>query len=472
MNYYQGNGMQRHDSEPLFGDDVYQLLRDDSLLLRTGSNNFAALIEPAEPPVSREQEQNDTGHFQQIPQQQQQQHMPLTQSTTSDQVLVVNNTENMFYQVSTSQQQQQSQGQQTSSGQREEQQQLEQIDIPWSTVDDNDAITLPTSHGQISQQEQFLLPMNNIYLPDTSTPPQRVPSLKPWPGRYEFAISIPTDNKDRNKWCFSELQKKLYMCPTVAVPVNVMLKEWVEASVIITPVFNDSRFRMEPVMRCYNCKSTQASEPELAEHIVQVEGEGCEYGIALERAIPPPPGETASTMLIKLMCLTSCVGGPNRRLFGLILTLKSNNTGEEIGKNPEVTADEMLEEEHASEEEEEGAAVSEEHNLSHSDIKGAMECAEKMKSFLSRDNDDDRYEVFQNRLVQAMEPYIKVYHDNINASHQQSITDFFTRNPPQPAQASDSDSEVDFEGFVREALTTVSDSDDDSPSNGDSPEGQ
>ncbi|KAG7167679.1 Tigger transposable element-derived protein 1-like 70 [Homarus americanus] len=144
----------------------------------------------------------------------------------------------------------------------------------------------------------------------------------------------------------------------------------------------------------------------------------------------------------------------------------------EVIRNPEVTADEMLEEEHVSEEEEEGAAVSEEHNLSHSDIKGAMECAEKMKSFLSRDNDDDRYEVFHNRLVQAMEPYIKVYHDNINASRQQSITDFFTRNPPQPAQASDSDSEVDFEGFVREALTTVSDSDDDSPSNGDSPEGQ
>ncbi|KAG7170882.1 Jerky protein-like 18 [Homarus americanus] len=48
--------------------------------------------------------------------------------------------------------------------------------------------------------------------------------------------------------------------------------------------------------------------------------------------------------------------------------------------------------------------------------------------------------------------------------------DFFARNPPQPAQASDSDrgrdSEDDFEGFVREALTSVDDSD------GDSPEGQ
>ncbi|KAG7166503.1 Jerky protein-like 36 [Homarus americanus] len=43
------------------------------------------------------------------------------------------------------------------------------------------------------------------------------------------------------------------------------------------------------------------------------------------------------------------------------------------------------------------------------------------------------------------------------------ITDFFARYPPQPAQVSDSDSDGDFEGFVREALTSVVDSDSDSP---------
>ncbi|KAG7166478.1 Jerky protein-like 31 [Homarus americanus] len=93
---------------------------------------------------------------------------------------------------------------------------------------------------------------------------------------------------------------------------------------------------------------------------------------------------------------------------------------------------------------------------------------EKLKLFHSNDHDDDRYEVFHTRLVQAMEPYIKVYQDNINTSRQKSITEFFARNPPQPARASESD----FEGFVREALTTITDSDGDAPSNGDSPEGQ
>ncbi|KAG7154274.1 putative Tigger transposable element-derived protein 1-like 239 [Homarus americanus] len=120
----------------------------------------------------------------------------------------------------------------------------------------------------------------------------------------------------------------------------------------------------------------------------------------------------------------------------------------EVIRDPEMTADEMLEDDNVSEEE------------------------EKLKLFLSNDPDDDLYEVFHTRLVQAMEPYIKVYQDNINTSRQKSISEFFARNPPQPARASDSDSESDFEGFVREALTTMTDSDGDAPSNGDSPEGQ
>ncbi|KAG7172861.1 Jerky protein-like 33 [Homarus americanus] len=118
----------------------------------------------------------------------------------------------------------------------------------------------------------------------------------------------------------------------------------------------------------------------------------------------------------------------------------------EVVRDPEMTADKMLEDDNVSEEE------------------------EKLKLFLSNDPDDDRYEVFHTRLVQAMEPYIKVYQDNINTSCQKSITEFFARNAPQPARASDSDSESDFEGFVREALTTITDSD--APSNGDSLDGQ
>ncbi|KAG7176914.1 Tigger transposable element-derived protein 1-like 101 [Homarus americanus] len=121
----------------------------------------------------------------------------------------------------------------------------------------------------------------------------------------------------------------------------------------------------------------------------------------------------------------------------------------EVKRDPEVTADEMLEDDCVSEETG-GASSREEHKLTHGNVKDAIECAEKLKLILSNDPDHNHYEVFH----------------NINTSHRRNITDFFACNPPQPAHASDSDSDGDFEGFVREALTTMVDSD------GDSPEGQ
>ncbi|KAG7176727.1 Tigger transposable element-derived protein 1-like 59 [Homarus americanus] len=139
----------------------------------------------------------------------------------------------------------------------------------------------------------------------------------------------------------------------------------------------------------------------------------------------------------------------------------------EVIRDPDVTADEMVDDDDVSEEAG-GASPRKEHKLLQGNVRGAIECVEKLKLLLSDDPDDNRYEVFNTQLLQAMEPYIKVYHDNINTSRQQSIAEFFARKPPKPAQASDSDrdSDGDFEGFVREALTSVDDSD------GDSPEGQ
>ena len=38
--------------------------------------------------------------------------------------------------------------------------------------------------------------------PETSTSAAfHIPSLVPWPGNFDFNISVPTDNKDRNRVC-------------------------------------------------------------------------------------------------------------------------------------------------------------------------------------------------------------------------------------------------------------------------------
>ncbi|KAG7171110.1 Tigger transposable element-derived protein 1-like 80 [Homarus americanus] len=130
----------------------------------------------------------------------------------------------------------------------------------------------------------------------------------------------------------------------------------------------------------------------------------------------------------------------------------------EVIRDPDVTTDQMVDDDDVSEEAG-GASSQEERQLSHSNV--------RVKLLLSDDPDANRYEIFTTQLLQTMEPYIKVYHDNINTSRQQSITEFFSCNPPQPAQASDSDrgrdSDDDFEGFVREALVNVDDNDEDSP---------
>lgn len=61
------------------------------------------------------------------------------------------------------------------------------------------------------------------------------------------------------QWCYSQTLQKLYVCPNVAVPVNVMLNDWnVNSSIFITPVYKDSRHRVLPVHRCYNCKIGQS----------------------------------------------------------------------------------------------------------------------------------------------------------------------------------------------------------------------
>ena len=63
----------------------------------------------------------------------------------------------------------------------------------------------------------------------------------------------------------------------------------------------------------------------------------CTYEFNLNRyqvKVPftvPQMGEYASKIIVKVMCLQTCMGGPNQRPFVLVFTLKNKN-GEEIGR--------------------------------------------------------------------------------------------------------------------------------------------
>ncbi|XP_050728670.1 cellular tumor antigen p53-like isoform X2 [Eriocheir sinensis] len=326
MNYFPYNqdsamNENQQDSEPLLDDADYQLLRSDSFLNRLGSNNFASLIEAPAAPIPENdvaQQQPQPLHHHQPPhhppQQQQQLEMQLLHDADIIDPLFIDSSLLAVPQSNLHLDPNESWSQvETIQSETDSLSSLLNHEAPVAIVDGSSSIS---------------------YLPD-STPTQVVPSLQAWPGQYDFQISLPIENKDRNKWCFSTEQNKLYLCPHVAVPINIQLLQFIDASITITPVFRDSRHRVQPVVPCFNCKSKINNDTK--DHLVMVEGQECDYKMVNDRFVvsvplhPPPPGEAASTLLLLLNCLTSCVGGPNRRPFCLVFTLH-DNTGAVIGR--------------------------------------------------------------------------------------------------------------------------------------------
>nr|AZM65484.1 P53 protein [Portunus trituberculatus] len=318
--HHQGNAMNENqqESEPLLDDDDYELLRCDSLLARVGSNNFASLLENSVPPTTENEELKHTEM--QPPLQHQPQFHPQQQDATDIQ-FIINDTlsmENGIVLPSNEVQWDQAEN--------------------WLKLDYDVTLDTTTQGNQLLQCDTPVVPSDanshTSVMPDSS-PNSHVPSLKNWPGEHDFKISLPTGNKDRNKWCYSMMQNKLYLCPLIAVPIHVKLKQWFHASITITPVFKESRHRVDAVMPCFNCKSKVNDD--VADHLVMIEGQECEYKQVNERyvvSVPlhhPPPGEITSTLLVKLSCLQSCIGGPNRRPFCLVFTLH-DSSGTVVGR--------------------------------------------------------------------------------------------------------------------------------------------
>uniref|UniRef100_A0A0P4WEW8 p53 DNA-binding domain-containing protein n=1 Tax=Scylla olivacea TaxID=85551 RepID=A0A0P4WEW8_SCYOL len=305
---------ENQESEPLLDDDDYALLRCDSLLARVDSNNFASLLDNSTPPIVENEELNP----QEIPPPPQDQ--PQTQQQeAADIQLIINSALSMETGIL--------QSSELSWDHTENWQNLEDVTLD-TTTQGTQVLQCDTPVGPCDGNS------HTSFIPDSS-PNSHVPSLQSWPGQYEFKISLPIGNKDRNKWCYSMLQNKVYLCPLIAVPIHVKLLQWFDASITITPVFKESRHRVEAVMPCFNCKNKVNSD--VADHLVMVEGQECMYKQVNERYVvsvplhPPPPGEVTSTLLVKLSCLQSCIGGPNRRPFCLVFTLH-DSSGNVVGR--------------------------------------------------------------------------------------------------------------------------------------------
>ncbi|CAL4073775.1 unnamed protein product [Meganyctiphanes norvegica] len=328
------NAMERSNTEPLLAEDEFtELIRDNSLLNRTGSGIFSQLLAESPQPLHVQMTQQDHQYAQVIPYVEVQNDQCETQS------------HQIHLQQQTQQQPSTPQPQLLQEQQEETlfpQDQLLQISPSvWDNLGENlEDSGLTVSLGPSSEislvNNDFVTVSEGLTFPGHNT--NTTPSIMNWPGRYAFQISMPTDNKERNKWCYSSSKSKLYVCPNISVPINVSVNDWIsDGSITITPIYERSKDIMEPVSRCFNCKNIPMCEASLVDHVVQVDGEAGRYEIIGERhqvSVPlqsPQMGELTSTILVKVMCLTSCVGGPNRRPFILRFTLK-NKDGEELGR--------------------------------------------------------------------------------------------------------------------------------------------
>ncbi|XP_047738822.1 uncharacterized protein LOC108683328 isoform X2 [Hyalella azteca] len=197
---------------------------------------------------------------------------------------------------------------------------------------DPSSTNLPVMSNFDPQPEPSIANVKKEGLP--RSPSIDVMHLNDWPGDFEFSIRPPADLNNTRKWCYNEGTKRLYCQPNVAIEVHVTVNNWQAlvasgATVRLCAVFTDPHHRTRPVKRCdLHCqKDTNPNR----EHLIQVDSSHAVYGYVGERQVvsvplhAPPPGLDHLTLLVKSTCMTSCLGGPNRRPFAVLFSCMIEN---------------------------------------------------------------------------------------------------------------------------------------------------
>ncbi|KAK4322992.1 hypothetical protein Pmani_006287 [Petrolisthes manimaculis] len=174
-----------------------------------------------------------------------------------------------------------------------------------------------------------------------------VPTLTDSKGEYGFTVLV--EEKERTTkspmWLMSLVTNKLYTNINKAVPFEVHLgnppADRSQLQVRIVPVFSSPQFLRTNVTRCPNHSApndpTNHDFP-YPEYVVRADHPLADYvqgaNGRLAVVVPLDPlqdGPDYTPILLRFMCLGSCVGGINRRPIAIILTLE-NNQGECLGR--------------------------------------------------------------------------------------------------------------------------------------------
>ncbi|XP_064092037.1 cellular tumor antigen p53-like isoform X9 [Macrobrachium nipponense] len=220
---------------------------------------------------------------------------------------------------------------------------VSEISVPLYAVPQSTAVVIP-------QQQQTFTAAKTGGVVD-------VPALTDMEGDYGFSVTI--EEKERTTkspmWLMSSVTNKLYTNINKAVPFEIQLRKKVPSDksfyIRAVAVFSSAQFLRTNVTRCPN----HASTADMTNHVKvngMVVSTGFPYPTHVVRADHPEAkyeesltgrlsvvvpldklvdGSDFTPILLRFMCLGSCVGGINRRPIAIILTLE-NGLGQVFGR--------------------------------------------------------------------------------------------------------------------------------------------
>ncbi|CAJ1086192.1 cellular tumor antigen p53 [Xyrichtys novacula] len=183
--------------------------------------------------------------------------------------------------------------------------------------------------------DENLFNLPDVSVKDGITPPaSTVPVTSDYPGDYDFRLQFQKSGTAKSVTStYSEILNKLYCQLDKTNPVEVLVGKEPPAGAVLraTAVYKKTEHVAEVVRRCPHHQNEEATA-ENRSHLIRVEGS--------ERALyhedihtkrqsvtvpyePPQLGSEMTTILLKFMCNSSCMGGMNRRPILTILTLET-----------------------------------------------------------------------------------------------------------------------------------------------------
>ncbi|XP_041635416.1 cellular tumor antigen p53 [Cheilinus undulatus] len=185
--------------------------------------------------------------------------------------------------------------------------------------------------------DETLFNLPEMSTKDGVTPPASiVPVTSDYPGDYDFQLRFQKSGTAKSVTStYSEQLNKLYCQLAKTNPIEVLVSRQPPLGAVIraTAVYKKTEHVAEVVRRCpHHQNEDRASAAETSSHLIRVEGsERAQYfedpntkrqSVTVPYE-PPQLGSEMTTILLKFMCNSSCMGGMNRRPILTILTLET-----------------------------------------------------------------------------------------------------------------------------------------------------